>query len=156
MTHRVDLWGRIVKGCFINFFLFRNPFAMEEMKRVFSVIIIPQYNHMRSYQIVVRDESVYSEFRLMVAWSVKNGMILFFEETRNNRDQDHKGKAAQPVDDVVEAVSTQTEREVETIGNQIDEENQEKALNTLEKDKVADSREHDLDETCLESSSRIK
>nr|GEV62522.1 hypothetical protein [Tanacetum cinerariifolium] len=88
MTHRVDLWGRIVKGspelsncsrlcftcCFINFFLFRNPFAMEEMKRVFSVIIIPQYNHMRS-------------------------------------------TTAQPVDDVVEAVSTQTEREVETIGN---------------------------------------
>nr|GEV08743.1 hypothetical protein [Tanacetum cinerariifolium] len=64
------------------------------------------------------------------------------------------------VDDV-EAVSTQTEREVETIGNeykndgkavQIDEETQEKeqALNTLEKDQVADS----IRMKCLESSSR--
>nr|GEW42983.1 hypothetical protein [Tanacetum cinerariifolium] len=66
-----------------------------------------------------------------------------------------------PVDDVVEAVSTQTEREVETIGNedkndgkaiQIEEETQEKeqALNTLEKDQVADSKEQDLNEMSRE------
>lgn len=38
---------------------------------------------------------MYSEFHLMMALGVKNGIL--FEETRNNRNQDHKGNLSTDV-----------------------------------------------------------